>query len=765
MQRFFILCLFLFSSLFVFSQQIISGKVTDKKGEPLTGVNISIKNSYDGATTNAQGEFSFETDLKDSITIIANYIGFVTQEKNIFLSNKKTNLNFVMKEKINELKAVVISAGSFEASDQKKGTVLNAIDMVTTAGSNGDNYSALKTLPGTQQTNDREGLFVRGGTGAETQTFIDGTIVRNAFSTSVPDLGSRGRFSPFIFKGTVFSTGGYSAIYGQALSSALILESIDLPDRSSANLTLTSVGLGGSMQQLSKNKKSSYGVGYNYINLTPYFKIAKQNIHYDNAPTSHQFDANFRIKTSNTGMFKFYGYYNQTLIEVSRDNVTSLDYDIENKKLTDEYRIKNNNAYFNLSYKEFFKNNWKVDIGSCVSTNKDDINTKILNQQNEITNDSNFLYKEDNFIQNKNLIASAKIVLEKSLKNLNAIRFGTEYIYDRESNLFEYIPLLNIIPYEPIELNEHYNAAFAEGDIYITNHLAGKVGIRAEHSSLLNRWNIAPRLSTAYKLNNHSQISLAYGMYYQKPEYQYLFQKANLDFQRADHYILNYQYQPKGRFLRIEAFYKQYHSLIKTPIVTLPSFITNKGIGYAGGVELFYRDKKTFKGIDYWIAYSYLNTKRDFLNYLRLVQPDFAATHTANLVVKKFWEKYMFGLNGTYTFSSGRPYINYNTTNPNLPGYDPDFFMKDRTIAYHNIGLSVNYIRKIQKAFTVFVVGFNNPFGFKQIYGYNYANTDLNKDGLLYRKAVTPTARQFVFVGIFMSFGIDRTQDAIDNNL
>ncbi|MBK6819266.1 MAG: hypothetical protein IPG85_06520 [Bacteroidetes bacterium] len=69
-------------------------------------------------------------------------------------------------------------------------------------------------------------------------------------------MGARGRFSPFIFKGTVFSTGGYSALYGQALSSAVILETIDLPDRSSANLNLSSVGLGGSFQQLAKIKKA-----------------------------------------------------------------------------------------------------------------------------------------------------------------------------------------------------------------------------------------------------------------------------------------------------------------------------------------------------------------------------------------------------------------------------------------------------------------------------------------------------------------------------
>ncbi len=89
--------------------------------------------------------------------------------------------------------------------------------------------------------------------------------------------------------------------------------------------------------------------------------------------------------------------------------------------------------------------------------------------------------------------------------------------------------------------------------------------------------------------------------------------------------------------------------------------------------EVFYRDKKSLKGIDFWISYSFLDTKREFLNYLSLVQPDFAAKHTGSLVFKKFWSKYMFGINGTYTYTSGRPYINYNTFTPSL-------FMQDKTI-------------------------------------------------------------------------------------
>ncbi len=743
------------------AQTKISGKVTDTKGETLIGVNISLLNSYDGATSKITGEYSFTTDAKDSVTIKATYTGFSSQEKRVQLTGKEIVVNFTLKEKISDLKAVVISAGAFEASDEKKGTVLKALDIVTTAGSNGDSYGALKTLPGTQQTNDREGLFVRGGTGAETQTFIDGTWVKNAFSASIPDLGARGRFSPFIFKGTVFSAGGYSALYGQALSSAVILETIDLPERSSANLNLSSVGIGGSVQKLSANKKSSYGIGYNHTNLTPYFALIKQNITYKTAPTVHQIDLNYRIKTSKTGILKFYGYLNSTHIDIQRPNVDSRDYDNPEKQYEDEYAIKNKNLYGNISYKDYFKNSWKLNIGVSASYNQDDIDLKILDADNEVVVDSNFSTRNWLTIANHNSLLTSKAVIEKSLNNLNAIRFGVEYLYTTDANKVD----LSSAPTIPVtfsngHLTDHYTAIFAESDIYITNELAGKIGVRGEYSWLLNKFNLAPRASAAYKLNKAGQVSVAYGMFYQKPEQTYLMQNANLTFMKADHYILNYQYQPKDRLLRVEAYSKRYTNLIKKN--TLP---TNNGNGYARGLELFYRDKKSIKGIDFWISYSYIDSKRDFSNYIKSVQPDFVANHVGSFVFKKFWTKYMFGINGTYTFSSGRPYINYNTSNPNNPYADASKFMSDRTIAYHNFSISANYLKNIGKAFTVFVLSVNNPFGFKQVYGYNYASKDLNGNGELFSQPITPTARQFVFIGMFMSWGIDRTQEAIDSNL
>src|SRR5690606_30429357 len=183
--------------------------------------------------------------------------GYRSVDEKIHIENAALIINASLKELITELKAVVISAGAFEASDSKRATALTSIDIVTTASANGDITNAIKTLPGTQQVGESEGLFVRGGTAAETKFFIDGSLVNNFFYSSEPGQATRGRFNPFLFSGTLFSSGGYSALYGQALSSVLILESIDLPERTSADFGISYLAANAGFQKLSKNKKSS----------------------------------------------------------------------------------------------------------------------------------------------------------------------------------------------------------------------------------------------------------------------------------------------------------------------------------------------------------------------------------------------------------------------------------------------------------------------------------------------------------------------------
>ena len=164
---------------------MISGKIKDPKGRPIPGVSITIKDSYDGGTSDSTGHFRFKTTEKGEKTISATSIGFKPFELVINLSGETLTQDIILKEEPNELKAVVVTAGTFEASDTKRTTILNPIDIVTTAGANGDITGAIKTLPGAQQVNEKEGLFVRGGSGEEARVFIDGTLVNNFFFTKL----------------------------------------------------------------------------------------------------------------------------------------------------------------------------------------------------------------------------------------------------------------------------------------------------------------------------------------------------------------------------------------------------------------------------------------------------------------------------------------------------------------------------------------------------------------------------------------------------
>ncbi len=742
------LILFIAASLAICVTQAqvkISGFVKDTRGRILQGASITLKGTYDGTISDSIGHFSFKTFEKGDLVIEAKSIGYKSVEQKQTIASEAISINLSLKEEVNELKAVTVTAGSFEAGDKKRAaTVLTTLDVLTTGGANADITATVKTLPGAQQVGEQEGLFVRGGAGYETKQYIDGTVVNNPYYSSVPDLAQRGRFSPNLFKGTVFSTGGYSALYGQALSSVLLLESIDLPEKSEINLSLSTVFAGGGLQHLAKDKKSSWGVNYGYTNVYPYFQVVKQTPDYFRVPEFHTADANFRFKTKKGGMIKYYTTFAHSELGLRRPNIDST-------SLKNAFGLKNTNWYNNLSLKQSLGNGWKLNVGLSYSTNRDDINQQIQNQNNQqISTGLPYIDSLNFTAKNRQDLSQIKSVFEKRLSGISVIRFGGEYWYAYNSTKFN----SNGTAYNILQ-EDHFKALFSEADLYITNGLAAKIGARFEHSSLIDKVNIAPRLSLAYKTGKDAQMSLAYGIFYQKPENNQLYYNTNLDYTRAEHYLINYQKMNNNYTFRVEAFYKKYESLIKTS----PTY-NNLGSGYAQGVELFWRDKKTIKGFDYWISYSYLDTKRDYLNYPQQLQPSFATNHTVSVVAKKFVMPIKTGFNFTWSYATGRPYYDfmYNNTSNKYTIAD-----QGTTKPFSSLGFSLNYVPSVgkpnAKSFIVWVASVTNVLNNNLVYGYNYSNNGLRKE------AITPPAPQFFFIGCFISWGVDRTQDAINNNL
>jgi vitamin B12 transporter len=581
-------------------------------------------------------------------------------------------------------------------------------------------------LPGAQQIGESGDLFVRGGTGAETKTVIDGLVVNNFNYSSPSGVASRSRFPPGLFKGSFFSSGGYSALYGQALSSTLILDSEDLPLKSSSDLTITPFWLGVGINKINESGTVSYGGTINYTNLVPAFAVIKPAIQFDRVP--EYLDATFfaRKKIGDSGMFKFHGSIGANIV-----GITQNDDDYEGVK--DEVLIKSKNFYTNLTYKQNLKNRWKMYAGISLSGNLDANTIRAYRTDSAITVFDSLGEFRSNYLQ-------ARWVMTKQIFNRSKLHFGTEFQQNDEG-------IISGKSRKEKKIFDTFSATFVEMDTYFSDNLTARIGLRYEYSSLMDKANIAPRISLGYTFIDASILSASYGEFYQKPENYILWQKKNLNYTRASHYIITYQKSDSYYSFRTELFYKNYQQLVKT----VP-MLNNDGNGYAQGIELFWRDKKTLKGFDYWLTYSYLDTQRDYLNYIKLTQPTFAANHTASVVVKKFFSGLATNIGLTYTYASGRPYYNPNRTK--------EEFLSDKTIDFHNLGLSIAYLPKIKKTFSVLVLTVSNILGNQQIYGYNYSKKDLSK-----RTALTPINNPFIFLGLFINLGIDRSNEIIDGRL
>lgn len=694
-----------------FAQTLISGTVMDEKGEAIPGANVSLKETYDGASTGIDGKFRFSTTEKGKYILLVTFVGYKNYEQVLELSGSSLTLNIVLKESINQLEAVTITAGAFTASDESRRTVFKALDIATTAGATADIAGALNTLPGTQKVGESGRLFVRGGEGNETRTFIDGMVVLDAYGPAAPNTPSRGRFLPFMFKGTSFSTGGYSAEYGQALSSALVLDSKDKQEATRTDLGILSVG--GDVAHTQVWDRASLAGKIQYTNIRPYYNLISQEIDWVKPFVSLEGSSAYRKEIGKHGMLKAYGNFSSSSFSLRQANIGN---PMQKQILT----LDNDYAYANTFYKDQLSEKWSIRGGLSYTY-----------LHNDAVLDGNQADEKEEGLH-------AKTVVEGSLSDKVEVKAGAEIITRSYEQVFRSL----IFPVGPVlAFTENITALFAEGDVYASNAFVTRVGLRAEHNSLLNELSVDPRISFGYKLNNQGQFSLAYGTFRQSPKNDWLKLNTELSQERAQHYIANYQFIDNNRTFRIETYYKAYQRLVKfTP--GQPASSNNEGKGSARGFEVFWRDRESLKRVDYWISYSYLDTKRNYLDYAASVMPSFASAHNFSVVYKHFISRWKTQVGATYSYSSPRPYHNPNE----------DSFMNSRTPAYHDLSVNISYL---PKPHVIVYASCTNILGRDNIFGYEYAATP-DASGVYAGRAIRQPARNFLFLGVFITLSKDK---------
>lgn len=711
--------LILFISTAIFSQNTISGKVVDAKGQPISGANIFIEGTYDGTSSYDTGDFSFETSTQGNQTLVVSFILSETSTTVIDVANFQ-NKTIKLRDNFNALDAVVITAGMLEAGDKARVSVLKPLDIVTTAGSAGNIIAALQTLPGTQNVGEDGRLFVRGGEANETQTFVDGIRVSQPYGASTQNLPTRGRFSPFLFSGIAFSTGGYSAEYGEALSSILLLNTKDEELQNKTEIALMTVGLGVGHTQVWK--KSSLSVNTSYLNLAPYQLAIKQNLDWNRPFQSLSGEAVYRYNFAN-GIFKLYAAFDGSKFDLNQQDIDYV------KKIRVD--LNNTNLYVNSSYKGVFGNGWQITTGLSYGYSKNKIKLAL----DDVANDEN--------------AAHLKLKLRKSFSSKVKLSFGADYFTTNFAEAFN--------EFEGTIAENGYNsniaAIYAETDLFFSKNFAAKVGLRSSYSSLLDETTFSPRISLAYKLSKNSQLSMAYGDFSQTPNAEYIkYSKFhNFESEKASHYILNFSFSKDSKNFRAEVYYKDYSNLVKynTSSVHYNSEFDNSGSGYAKGLDLFWRDGNTIKNLEYWISYSFIDTKREYQNFPVLATPDFVADHTLSVVTKYWIPDWRSQIGFANTFSSGRPYNNPNELQ----------FMSGRTKTYNNLSFNWAYLLSQQK---ILYFSVSNILGTQNVYGYDYAKNP-DSMGVYNRQAVVPTADIFFFVGFFWTISSDKKDNQLKN--
>lgn len=87
----------------------IKGKVTDKSGEPIQFVNISIKETKQGAVSNEDGEFLIKNINAGQVTLVMQFVGLKTLESKVNVkAGAVSETNFSLEEGSNELSEVTV---------------------------------------------------------------------------------------------------------------------------------------------------------------------------------------------------------------------------------------------------------------------------------------------------------------------------------------------------------------------------------------------------------------------------------------------------------------------------------------------------------------------------------------------------------------------------------------------------------------------------------------------------------------------------------
>jgi vitamin B12 transporter len=641
--RFGLIIVFLFIlSINAFGQKkelSIVGVVQDENGSPLAMVNVQLVGTYDGDVTDPDGTFAFKTQRLGKNVLRASLIGYDLKNLKLVLSEENSLfLKIKMNESSVKLSDVVIEGSAFTTGDEPKTLTLHSLDVFTTPGASADILRAIQTFPGVSSIDEGSGLFVRGGDVSETTILLDQATVVHPYKYESPTGGYFGTIPPFLVGGTYFSSGGFSARYGNALSGILAMESMNMPSKltSSVGIGLAAGSLAASIPILPGTLGIRISGNKSFTDAM--FQLNGFRNRFTTSPSGLDGNVSVIWKYSPDAQIKFFNFVNIDRIGVR----------VDEPSFAGVYESQETNRFHNLQWNEVTER-WllKGSISFNQFITEQELGSLHLKP-------SDMTYK-------------ARFDAEANLDDDHRLSFGVEG--EKMVNRYEGTVPQNPSVLDPhgnvYTLNEQYSAvrvgAFSELELKVWRRMTTSVGIRSDYYDLSKEAIIDPRISFRYDITKEMHTQASWGIYHQFPQ-PYLYNSVNgnprLSAQSAQHVTAGTEYSTDLFMCRIEMYSKTYSDLV---LISSSSNYINLGNGIARGLDFFLKYGGFLRTpVSGWISYSYLHSRRlqarDLVKNIVYEEAPSSFDITNNLtIVGKVQLIQFLSLGLTFRCATGRP--------------------------------------------------------------------------------------------------------------
>ncbi len=712
----------------------IQGLVTDENNEPLEFVSIRISGTAIGATSGLDGKYSLSAPEADTIRVVFTCIGYEDSNRRLIEPKGDVTLNVKMLPKTYALEGVQVT--DFQRQ-------LNTVQRIDTESARlapdatgGSVEGLLTTMAGVTSGNEMSSQYnVRGGTYDENLVYINGVEVYRPQLVSSGQQEGLSIINPDMVDAIGFSTGGFSAQYGDKMSSVLDI-TYRQPEafEGAASLSL----MGGSLTIGTSSNRFSQLHGIRYKSNSSLLSSMDDKGEYD--PRYFDYQTNLSYKFSDKVKATFLGNIainNYKFIPHNRTTNFGTSTDAKQFKVyfdgQEKDRFETWFGALNLSYAPNKAQEYSL-LASGFLTNElvsYDISGEYwLDQAGTSGSEDGSQegiggelgvgrYLEHARNRLKASVLSIGLRGRTGLNRHNieyGISFNAEKISDRSREWELRDSAGYSLPFDPEMLKVIYNldshndlsssrlALYAQ-DTYRLATSAGYLningGIRASYWSYNKEFLVSPRLSLGFVPDKAPRwaFRFATGLYYQSPFYKeyrrptvdengntIIALNQDIKSQRSYQFILgaDYTFRTFGRPFKLtgEAYYKILSNLIPFELDNLKVTYSGENLssGFAAGID-FKLFGQFVPGSDSWVSFSLMKTQ-ETLNGVKVPRPT-DRRYSFGLYFTDYFPKFprlKFSLKGI--FSDGLP-----MTAPRR-GRDEGYF---RAPAYKRVDVGLSY--------------------------------------------------------------------------